>query len=144
MNTIAPPILWFRKFQYAAPVTTFSSYKNTYWALIAILYYMCWFLFWVVHPAVFIVPAMLFPMTFFKWEKLNRIYVEIFNFAWYALSAMYPLFLVIFFFATSPYWLKDDLERAQEEFGRRNEDVGFSMYWGIIFISSVIQIGYNR
>ena len=105
---------------------------------------MCWFLFWVVHPAVFIVPAMLFPMTFFKWEKLNRIYVEIFNFAWYALSAMYPLFLVIFFFATSPYWLKDDLERAQEEFGRRNEDVGFSMYWGIIFISSVIQIGYNR
>ena len=144
VNTIVPPILWFKKFQYSTPSTEFSNYKNTYWALVAILYYMTWFLFWVLHPAVFLVPAMLFPLTFFKMEKLNRAYVEIFNYAWYAISAMYPLFLVIFFFATSPYFLKTDLERAQEGFGRRNEDVSFYMYWSIIFINAVVQLGYNR
>ena len=144
VNTVVPPILWFFKYEYTAPSTVFDNYTNYYWALVAILYYMTWFLFWVLHPAVFFVPALLFPLTFFKMEKLNKAYVEIFNFAWYAVSAMYPLLLIIFFFATSPFFLKSDLERAQEGFGRRNEDVSFYMYYSIMFINCVIQIGYNR
>ena len=144
VNTVVPPILWFSKFKYNTPSTEFDNYKNTYWALVAILYYMTWFLFWVLHPVIFFVPLIIFPLTFFKMEKLNRYYVEIFNFAWYAISALYPLFLVVFFFATSPYFLKTDLERIQEGFGTRNEDVSFYMYWSIIFINCVVQIGYNR
>ena len=73
---------------------------------------MNWFIFWVMHPVVFFVPALIFPFIFFKFEKLNRAFVEMFNFAWFAISALYPFVLGLFVFVTSPYWFKSDLIRA--------------------------------
>ena len=143
-NTIIPPVIWFWKFKYNSPSTAFNNYSSTYWGLISILTYMNWFIFWVIHPAVFLVPALVFPFVFFKFEKLNKAFVEMFNFAWFAIAALYPFVLGIFIFASSPYWVHTDLKRAQEGFGRRDEDVIVYLYFAMVFLSSMVQIGYNR
>merc|ERR1712110_1311173 len=143
-NTIIPPTIWFRKFRYASPSTDFGQYESSYWALSNIFNYMNWFFFWVVHPAVFILPSMLFPFIFFKFEKLNWLYVEAHNFAWFAIPIVYPLVTVLFFFSTSPYFMKTDLERAKHAYGRRNEDVIFWLYLGVAFISAMVQGVYNK
>jgi len=71
---------------------------------------MGWYFFWVIHPAVFLPTAFLFPLTFLKIEGINKAYLATCNFVWYAMPILYPILIGMFAFSTSPYWIMTELE----------------------------------
>ena len=142
-NVIAPPILWFFVFAHGTPSTILSKYKDDYWGLATIVYYMAWYFFWVIHPAVFLPAALFFPLTFFKIDWVNKTYLKLLNFDWWAMPVLYPLLLIMFIFSTSPYVVKTDLERAQEKFGSKHEDAAVWIYFSLVLSSIWVQVYYR-
>ena len=144
INTIGPLLLWFRYFIHTTPNTSLETYESTYWGLVEILYYMNWFFFLVLHPVIFCLPAILFPFIFFKIDAVNKVYVEVNNFAWYAMPILYPLICGSFIFTSSPFWNKTDLERAQVAYGRKLEAEAAWIYVGVVIGSMWVQLGWNK
>ena len=86
------------------------------------VYYISWWFFWVIHPAIFLPAALLFPFMFFKWGWVIDAYYIMLSFDWFAIPVVYPVIAAMFLFSTSPYFIKSDLDRAQEAFGIKKED----------------------
>ena len=105
---------------------------------------MNWFMFWVIHPAVFLPAALFFPATFFKIDWVNKVYLNLLNFDWYAMPILYPIVGSLFIFTATPYLTKSDLERSQEAFGARHEAEATWIYLSMIAGSLWVQIRWNK
>ena len=82
-------------------------------------------------------------MTFFKIDWVNKAYLTLLEFDWYAMPILYPLLGAMFIFGTSPYWIKTELVQAQQQFGAKNEAAAVWIYLSVILVSIWIQVFYR-
>ena len=119
-------------------------YSSDYFGICGILYWVAWQAFWTVHGVLFIVPALLWLLTYTGWEPMIKGFVSFLNMTYFATFILYPLEFLAFFVATSPYLIRDRNVRDFARFGEHGEWWSLFVWFGLAFTTSWIQLTFNK
>ena len=121
-----------------------SQYASDYFGVCGILYWVVWQAFWTIHGTIFVVPAILWLLTYTGWMFAVKGFVYFLNMTYFATFILYPIEFAAFAFATSPYLTKSISDRDFARFGQHGEWWSPFVWFGLAFTTSWIQLTFNK